>query len=156
VLGVSEQVDSNVNDRFTSETIKFVLVLLAFITPYVLSIGIGPEIIDIRSYAPLWRFGSMSYPIFWIWPLDNLITELPFGLVRLAFIRQVLLYKKRLTTPTRLVLIGVLCELPGPILYSVFLGGPLYFPFPLFPLIGLLLARYSSKETLSWIEVEES
>lgn len=150
---MNERIDSDAEDRFTSETIRFVLLVLAFITPYVLSIGLGPAH-SIQLNAPLWRFDPMAYPIFMIWPLDYLITELPFGLVRLAFIHQVLRYKRRLTTPTSLILMGVLCELPGPFLYSVFLGGWMSLPFPFFLFVGLLLARYCSKEPLSWIEVE--
>ncbi len=152
---VSEQVDSNVNDRFTSETIKFVLVLLAFITPFVLEVGQG-VVSDIRLYAPIWRFGTMSYPVFRIYPLDMLIAVLPFALIRLVFIRWVLLYKKQLTTATTLVLIGILCDLPYPVLDIIFAENWIILPFPLFIIVGLLLARYSTKEPLSWLEVHES
>jgi hypothetical protein len=155
VLGVSEQVDSNVNDRFTSETIKFVLVLLAFITPFVLEVGPG-AVASIRLEAPIWQFGTTSYPIFRIIPPDMLIAVLPFGLIRLVFIRWVLLYKKHLTTATTLILIGILCELPFPVLCIIFAGNWVILPFPLFLVVGLLLARYSTKEPMSWLEVEES
>jgi len=155
VLGVSGQVDSNVNDRFTSETIKFVLVLLAFITPFVLEVGPG-AVAGIRLEAPIWQFGTTSYPIFRIIPPDMLIAVLPFGLIRLVFIRWVLLYKKQLTTATTLILIGILCELPFPVLCIIFAGKWVILPFPLFLVVGLLLARYSTKEPMSWLEVEES
>mgnify|MGYP001189029525 CR=1 FL=1 len=153
---INEKIDSEAKNRLTSETIRFALIVLAFITPYALWIGLGPSY-SIRLIAPLWSFSSMGYPIFVIWSLDNLITELLFGLIRLAFIRQVLLYKKQLTTPTTLVLTGILCELPGPVLpYVALLRGWVFFPFPLFLLVGLLPARYCSKEPLSWPEVEEN
>jgi len=155
VSGVDEGVDSNAKDRFTSETIKFVLIVLAFITPYMLSLALGP-VTSIVLTAPLWRFGTTEYPVFRIWPLEYLIITLPFGLVRLALIRQVLRYKKQLTTATTLVLVGILCELPGPVFGIAVERSWVFLPFPLFLLVGLLLARYSTKEPLSWIEVEES
>ena len=151
MLGVSEQVDSDAKDRFASETIKFVLVLLTFITPFVLEVGRG-VLSDIRLYAPIWRFGTMSYPVFRIYPLDMLIAVLPFGLIRLVFVRWVLLYKRQLTTATTLVLIGILCELPYPVLDAIFMAGWIILPFPLFLVVGLLLARYSTKKPLSWLE----
>jgi len=82
--------------------------------------------------------------------------ELPFGLIRLAFIQQVLLYKKNLTDSGKLVIVGIFCELPGPILSNV-VG--LYFPsfpFPLFLIVGLLLAKYTTKDPLTWIEKKSS
>jgi hypothetical protein len=154
VQGVNNAVESDAKDRFTSETIRFLLLALAFITPYMLSLALGP-VTSILLTAPLWRYGTTEYPVFRIWPMEYLIITLPFGLVRLAFIRQVLLYKKQLTTFTTLVLAGILCELPGPVFGVAFGRGWIHFPFPLFLIVGLLLARYSSKEPLSWIEVEE-
>ena len=82
--------------------------------------------------------------------------DLPFGLVRLAFIQQVLLYKKNLTDSGKLVIVGIFCELPGPTLYYVLGVSGLGLPFPLFLIIGLLFAKYTTKEPLSWIEKESS
>ncbi|MHA1850206.1 MAG: hypothetical protein ACTSW8_02980, partial [Candidatus Thorarchaeota archaeon] len=78
----------------------------------------------------------MNYPIFRFTPLEVMIVELLFGLIRLAFIQQVLLYKKNLTDSGKLVIVGIFCELPGLILSYV--GG--YYirslPFPLFLIVG--------------------
>jgi len=82
--------------------------------------------------------------------------ELPFGLIRLAFIQQVLLYKKNLTDSGKLVIVGIFCELPGPILYYVLGVSGLGLPFPLFLVVGLLLAKYTTKDSLTWIEKESS
>jgi hypothetical protein len=98
----------------------------------------------------------MSYPIFRFTSLEAMIVELPFGLIRLAFIQQVLLYKKNLTDSGKLVLVGIFCELPGPILYIVLGVSGLGLPFLLFLIVGLLLARFTTKEPLSWIEKESS
>ena len=155
MLTVYNQVDSNTNDRFPSETIKFWLLVLAFFTPYVLAIG-PTAVAGIRLFAPLWRFGTTEYPIFRFWPLEYLITELPFGLIRLVFIRYVLLFKERLTTATKLILIGILCELPGPVLSILAWRDWIFFPVPLFLVVGLLMARYSTKDPISWIEAKET
>jgi len=98
----------------------------------------------------------MNYPIFRFTPLEVMIVELLFGLIRLAFIQQVLLYKKNLTDSGKLVIVGIFCELPGLILSYV--GG--YYirslPFPLFLIVGLLLAKYTPKDPISWLEKESS
>ncbi len=155
MLKVNEQVDPNANDRFSSETIKSVLGLLAFITPFVLVVG-PLATFGIRIEAPTWQFGTQSYPIFRIIPPDQLIVSLPFILLRLLFIRYILLFKKRLTTVTKLVLIAFLSELPYPILGIIFAGNWVVIPFPLFLVVGLLMARYSTKDPISWLETEET
>ena len=145
MLTVNNKVDAHADDRFSSDTIKFWLLVLAFFTPYVLAIG-PTAVAGIRLFAPLFRF----------WPLEYLITELPFGLIRLVFIRYVLLFKERLTTATKLILIGILCELPGPVLSILAWRDWIFFPVPLFLGVGLLMARYSTKDPISWIEAEET
>ena len=155
MLTVNNQVDSNTNDRFSSETIKSVLGLLAFISPFILEVG-PLAVFGIRLDAPTWQFGTQSYPIFRIIPPDQLVVSLLFILLRLLFIHYVLLFKKRLTTATKLVLIGLLSELPYPIPAIIFAGNWVVIPFPLFLLVGLLMARYSTKDPISWIEAEET
>ena len=155
MLTVNNKVDAHADDRFSSDTIKFWLLVLAFFTPYVLAIG-PTAVAGIRLFAPLWRFYTTSYPVFRFWPLEYLITELPFGLIRLVFIRYVLLFKERLTTATKLILIGILCELPGPVLGILAWRDWIFFPVPLFLGVGLLMARYSTKDPISWIEAEET
>lgn len=104
----------------------------------------------------MWTFGTMNYPIFRFLPLDVVIVGLLFGLIRLAFIQQVLLYKKNLTNSGRLVMIGIICEIPGSILTNISGIYTLSLPFPLFLIVGLLLAKYTTKEPLSWIEKDSS
>ncbi len=106
--------------------------------------------------GPLWRFDTTGYPIFEFWSLFSLIMAPPFGLIRLAFIQQVILYKKNLTDSGRLVMVGIVCELPDSILFYVFGASGLCLPFPLFLIVGLLFAKYTKKEPLSWIEKEAS
>jgi hypothetical protein len=154
VLGLKNAVNSDGYDRFSTETIKFWLLVLAFITPFVLEVG-PLATFGIRIEAPIWQFGTRSYPIFRIIPPDMLIAVLPFILIRLLFIRYVLLYKERLTTVTTLILTGILCELPYPTLAIIFAGNWVIIPFPLFLIVGLLMARYSTKDPISWLEAEE-
>jgi len=132
------------------------LLVLAFATPYLITFRYQPGSVNIVFYAPLWSFGTMNYPIFRFTPLEVMIVELPFGLIRLAFIQQVLLYKKNLTDSGKLVIVGIFCELPGPILYYVLGVSGLGLPFPLFLVVGLLLAKYTTKDSLTWIEKESS
>ena len=149
-MEISEEIGSK--EFLTEGSIKFLLLVLAFVTPYVISFISVPGVIDIRVTAPLWVFSIMNYPIFKFWPLEMIIMELPFGLIRLAFIRQVLLYKKNLTDSGKLVIVGIFCELPGPILYYIVGGYGWSLPFPLFLIVGLLLAKYTTKDSLSWHE----
>jgi hypothetical protein len=143
-------------DRFTSGTIKFVLLVLAYTTPYILAIRYV-LVNRIVIFAYLWMYDASGYPVFQIYQWDNLIFELPLSLFRLVFIRAVLRYKKQLTTATRLVLTGILCELPVVVWTSYLLYGHiLVLPFPLFLVVGLLLARYCTKEPRSWVEAERS
>jgi len=157
-LEISEESDSN--ELLTHGNIRFLLLVLAFATPYLVTFIPRPGFIDFVLYAPLWSFGPRNYPIFRFTPLEAMIVELLFGLIRLAFIQQVLLYKKNLTDSGKLVIVGIFCELPGPILSNVvglFVG--LYFPsfpFPLFLIVGLLLAKYTTKDPLTWIEKKSS
>ena len=115
-----------------------------------------PGVLHIRLDTPLWMFDTRQEPTFRFWSFWSLIMDLPFGLVRLAFIQQVLLYKKNLTDSGKLVIVGIFCELPGPTLYYVLGVSGLGLPFPLFLIIGLLFAKYTTKEPLSWIEKESS
>jgi hypothetical protein len=149
-MEISEEMGSN--ECLSENDIKFLLLFLAFFTPYLLCFIPGPGYTNIVLYAPLWAFGTRNYPIFRFTSLEAMIVELPFGLIRLAFIQQVLLYKKNLTDSGKLVLVGIFCELPGPILYFVLGVSGLGSPFPLFFIVGLLLARFTTKEPLSWIE----
>jgi len=155
-LEISEESDSN--ELLSRNNIRLLLLVLAFTTPYLIAFIRGSESVNIVLYAPLWQFGTMNYPIFRFTPLEVMIVELPFGLIRLAFIQQVLLYKKNLTDSRKLVIVGILCELPCLILSYVFgvSGLSLHLPFPLFLIVGLLLAKYTTKEPLSWLEKEPS
>jgi len=150
-LEISEEVDSN--ELLTHGNIRLLLLVLAFATPYVISFI--PGFVNFVLFAPLWSFGTM-YQTFRFTPLEVMIVELPFGLIRLLFIQQVLLYKKNLTDSGKLVIVGIFCELPGPILGNVVGLYILNLPFPLFLIIGLLLAKYTTKDPLSWIEKEPS
>ena len=153
-MEISEEVDSN--GLLTRDNIRLLLLVLAFATPYLISFISQPESVNIVLYAPLWQFGTMNYQIFRFTPLEVMIVELPFGLIRLAFIQQVLLYKKNLTDSGKLVIVGIFCELPGPILGNVVGLYILNLPFPLFLIVGLLLAKYTTKDPLSWLEKESS
>jgi len=153
-LEISEESDSN--ELLTHGNIRFLLLVLAFATPYLVTFIPRPGFIDFVLYAPLWSFGPRNYPIFRFTPLEAMIVELLFGLIRLAFIQQVLLYKKNLTDSGKLVIVGIFCELPGPILYYVLGVSGLGLPFPLFLVVGLLLAKYTTKDSLTWIEKESS
>ena len=53
-------------------------------------------------------------------------------------------------------MVGIFCELPGPILSNVIGLSIPNFPFPLFLIVGLLLAKYTPKDPLSWLEKESS
>ena len=153
-MEISEKIDSN--ELLTRDNIKFLLFLLAFTTPYLITFIRGPGFVNIILSAPVWSFGTMSYPIFRFIPLEIIILELPFGLIRLAFIQQVLLFKKNLTDSGKLVIVGIFCELPGLILSYIFGVYIPSLPFPLFLIVGLLLAKYTTKDPISWIEKESS
>ena len=153
-MEISEEVDSN--GLLTRDNIRLLLLVLAFATPYLISFISQPESVNIVLYAPLWQFGTMNYQIFRFTPLEVMIVELPFGLIRLAFIQQVLLFKKNLTDSGKLVIVGIFCELPG--LIIIYISGVPFpsLPFPLFLIVGLLLAKYTTKDPISWLEKESS
>ena len=154
VLGISEETGSN--ERLTENEIKFWLLLLAFTTPYLITFLYGTRSVNIVLSAPVWSYGTLNYHPFRFIPLEMLIVELPFGLIRLVFIQQVLLYKRNLTDSGKLVTVGIFCELPGLILSYLFGILVPSFPFPLFLIVGLTFAKYTTKEPLSWIEKESS
>ena len=149
-MEISEEIDSN--ELLTRDNIKSLLLLLAFTTPFLITFVRGLGFVNIILSAPVWTFGTMDYPIFRFNTWEMIIMELPFGLFSLAFIHQVLLFKKNLTDSGKLVIVGIFCELPGLIL-SYMAGVPFpSLPFPLFLIIGLLLAKYTTKDPISWIE----
>ena len=152
-MEISEEIDSN--EFLTRDNIRFLLLPLAFATPFLITFVRGPGFVNIILSAPVWVFGT-DYPIFRFNTLDMMIMGLPFGLIRLAFIQQVLLFKKNLTDSGKLVIVGIFCELPG--LIIIYISGVPFpsLPFPLFLIVGLLLAKYTTKDPISWLEKESS
>lgn len=153
-MEISKEVDSN--ELLSRDNIRLLLLVLAFITPYVICFIPVLGVYYIRLEAPLWMSYTKSDNIFEFWSLSTLIMALPFGLIRLAFIQQVLLYKKNLTDSGKLVIVGICCELPYSILCYVLGVSDLGLPFPLFLVVGLIFAKYTTKEPLSWIEKESN
>jgi hypothetical protein len=136
--------------------VRLILSVIAFITPYLLEVSNILNIVSVRLYAPLWQYGSIDNPVFQVHPLDYLVVELPFGIVKLLFIQQVYLYMKHQTTFRKVLVYGIATEIPGTVLayvvsvaYSMI---PFYSPVPILLALGLFFAVTTPRKSPSWLE----